>query len=35
VEISNNLGVKAKPILRIDDSISQGIIRASQEQKAN
>lgn len=33
--ISQELGVEAEPLLRIDDAIAQGISRASREQKAN
>ena len=33
--ISRELGVKAEPLLRIDDAIAQGITRASREQKAS
>jgi Kef-type K+ transport system membrane component KefB/nucleotide-binding universal stress UspA family protein len=35
VILSQNLEVSAKPLLRIDDRIAQGITRASQEQKAS
>lgn len=33
--ISQELGVVAEPVLRIDDAIAQGISRASREQKAS
>lgn len=35
VEISREVGVEAEPLIRIDDSIAQGINRASREQNAN
>ncbi|NJN86754.1 MAG: universal stress protein [Leptolyngbyaceae cyanobacterium SL_7_1] len=34
-ELSEELGVAAQPLLRIDDNISQGISRASREQNAS
>lgn len=34
-DLGNELGVQATPLLRIDDSIAQGISRASREQDAN
>jgi len=34
-EVSQEFGVKAEPVLRIDDKVSQGISRASREQNAN
>jgi len=34
-EVSQEFGIKAEPVLRIDDKVSQGISRASREQKAN
>jgi len=33
--ISQELGIKAEPLLRIDDAVAQGISRASREQNAN
>jgi Kef-type K+ transport system membrane component KefB/nucleotide-binding universal stress UspA family protein len=33
--LSETLGVKAEPLLRIDDAFAQGISRAAREQKAN
>jgi nucleotide-binding universal stress UspA family protein len=35
VEISRQIGVEANPLIRIDDSIAQGINRASREQNAD
>ncbi len=35
VELSREMGVEAKPLIRIDDSIAQGINRASREQNAS
>lgn len=35
LQLSRELGVEAKPLLRIDDSVPQGISRASREQNAN
>lgn len=35
VELSQEMGVEAEPLTRIDDSIAQGINRASREQQAN
>ncbi|MGH2415146.1 MAG: cation:proton antiporter, partial [Microcystaceae cyanobacterium] len=35
VAFSQDLAVKAEPLLRIDDQVAQGISRASQEQKAS
>jgi Kef-type K+ transport system membrane component KefB len=34
-EMSRDFGVEAEPLLRIDDSIAQGISRASREENAN
>jgi Kef-type K+ transport system membrane component KefB len=34
-ELGRELGVEAEPLLRIDDTIAQGISRASREQNAN
>ncbi|MGI0489335.1 cation:proton antiporter [Pantanalinema rosaneae CENA516] len=35
VQVSRELGIAVDPLLRIDDSIAQGITRASREQNAN
>lgn len=35
VSFASNLDVSVKPLLRIDDSVAQGIARSSQEQKAS
>jgi nucleotide-binding universal stress UspA family protein len=35
VEVSREVGVEAEPLIRIDDSIAQGINRASREQNAS
>lgn len=35
LEVSREIGIEAEPLIRIDDSIAQGISRASREQNAN
>jgi Kef-type K+ transport system membrane component KefB/nucleotide-binding universal stress UspA family protein len=35
MELSQELGIEAEPLMRIDDSIAQGISRASREQNAS